>query len=149
MDGQETVTCIAWDGRELAGDRLGDWNGTRVRLRKVWRVRDKEGRPWLLGGSGEMDCMMQYLEWFQGKAVKPEFTKDDSLSVLLVNQRGQIMLVNRTLARVPLRQKIAAVGSARGEALAAMACGKSAREAVRIASRLEVSVGMGVDVVRF
>lgn len=144
------MTCIAWDGRVLAADRQGEWNGTKVRVRKVWRVTDKAGRRWLLGGAGNIDSVQQYRDWLRGREEKPKFPKEDAPSLLLIDSRKRAFLVSGvTLVPVRALQRQVAVGSGRAEALGAMAAGKGAADAVRIASRLEASCGMGVDVVRF
>jgi hypothetical protein len=48
-----------------------------------------------------------------------------------------------------IRHPFIAIGNGGDFALGALAAGESAREAVRIASRLSASCGFGVDVVRF
>lgn len=102
-----------------------------------------------MGGAGPMDLVEQYRLWLQGSGEKPSFTKDDHPAILLVDQKRRVFVVSYTITPVRLHQKKAAVGAARAEALGAMACGRSAAAAVRIASLLDSSVGMGVDVVRF
>lgn len=143
------MTVIAWDGEALAGDRQCDWSGTKVCVRKVWRIVGQDSGTWLLGGSGDMDLVLIYLDWFIGKGDKPTFTEKDNFSALLVNEKKRVYLVNKSLMPVPLLQEQAAIGSGRGEALAAMQCGKSSAEAVLIAGQIDSGVGMGVDVVRF
>lgn len=144
---ESDVTCIAWDGKALAGDRQGDMGGTKLRVRKVRRVV-KDGKPYLLGASGSLDNCTQWMDWFEGYAEKPTFDKDESFAGLLIGRR-EVWHVSKTLHPVRIYEKRIAVGSGRAEALGAMMCGKSAKEAVLIAAKLDTGVGCGVDVVRF
>lgn len=146
------MTTIAWDGKTLAGDRPGDYQGTRVRVRKVYKVRIKNGPitgEALIGGAGDGALIAHWRGWLLGEQEKPVWTREASFTGIIVDRRCRVWQVEWNL--IPMRriQKQYAIGSGRGEAMAAMVCGATARLAVGIAARLECNTGMGVDTVSF
>lgn len=143
------MTVIAWDGKVLAGDRLGDASGTKVTIRKVYRVKSKDGRRYLIGAAGSSGLIAAWRRWIEGSGPEPRMTKDDEFAALMVDERLRVWKVEWNLAHIRYRDRIAAIGSGRGEALGAMAMGADARRAVQIASRFDTNCGKGVDVVRF
>jgi hypothetical protein len=43
------MTCIAWDGKTLAGDRFGNSKGVPLEFGKIWEIEGGLvgiGRPW-------------------------------------------------------------------------------------------------------
>lgn len=145
------MTCIAWDGEVLAGDRLGIWAGLRTRCRKVYRVVAPNGRLALVGFSGNMAFVKAYLFWLDG-GEKPWFANAEfKWTVLMVDDRRNVYMRgdNADYWDHFRGRKTWAVGSGADYALAAMEMGRSAPDAVRIASRLDHGSGGGVDVVRF
>lgn len=146
------MTCIAWDGKELVGDRLADYGGTPLITCKVEKVTTKDGHIYLAGHAGNWNFCHAYLAWMKGhRADKPQLPSGESVTFLLVDVMGQLYHVESSLEIAPLkaRDKFHAIGSGRGEAIGAMAMGASARKAVQIASRYNTGVGMGIDVVKF
>jgi hypothetical protein len=77
---------------------------------------------------------------------RPAFT---SLEVLCIDERRRIWWADHRIQWQRIRHPFIAIGNGGDFALGALAAGESAREAVRIASRLSASCGFGVDVVRF
>lgn len=142
------MTVIAWDGRELAADRKRTIYHTPTPARKVWRARAKDGRRFLVGCAGEIEDCVQFVRWIksQNPEQKPAPT---NFGALVIDERRRIWLVEQKLVYFQVREKLWAIGSGADYALAAMACGKSAAEAVRIAIRFDNRCGLGVDVVRF
>ena len=140
------MTTIAWDGKTLAGDKQTTHDGTPTPTRKVFRfMRRDDGQLVLCGCAGDTSDCQAYVRWARGITKKEPAFSD--LLVMLIDRRGRVWCATEKMNwyRVGARQW--AIGSGADYALAAMMCGKSAREAVRIASRLDTSTGLGVDVV--
>lgn len=143
------MTCIAWDGEMLAGDRQATHGGTPVHYgRKVHRIRRfDDGRIVLFGCAGLTGDCHVYERWAAGKLTEaPKFTE---LHVLSVDEDRQVWVATENMHWFPVREKYWAIGSGAEYALGAMAAGKNARDAVRIAMRYDNGCGIGVDVVRF
>lgn len=146
------MTCVAWDGEQLAGDRLGIWSGMRTRCRKVFRVIAPNGRIALVGYSGTMAFVRAHLHWLAG-GERPTFTGPEfRWSVMMIDDRRNVWLRGDNADywdKMMGPGERLAIGSGADFALASMLLGKSAPDAVRIASRLDHGTGGGVDVVRF
>lgn len=144
------MTVIAWDGKVLAGDKqtTGEDQG-RLRwiARKVYRVKGADGEHRLIGCAGDTgDCQL-YVRWARGFVKdRPNFT---SLEVLCIDQRRRIWWADQRMHWQLVRSRFIAIGSGGDFAIGAMAAGKGARVAVRIANKLSSTCGFGVDVVRF
>jgi ATP-dependent protease HslVU (ClpYQ) peptidase subunit len=137
------MTTIAFDGHTLAADRQSTWGGTATKTRKIFRATHADGRRMIYGCAGLTHECQAYTRWIDGKIERPEFT---DLSILSIDQKGRIWHANQTMLWVRIMTKQWAIGSGCDYALGAMAAGKSAAEAVRIASKLDVGTGFGVDV---
>lgn len=140
------MTCIAWDGRSLAADRLFCFGSMRNEGTKIHRIGDL-----LVGGSGETDFIGAMLEWVRGgrdPAAFPESqrSKDDYQPLLVIEADGTPALYERTPFPVRYEQRHVAIGSGREYARAAMHLGCSAEEAVKVAIALDPGCGYGVDV---
>lgn len=144
------MTVIAWDGRELAGDKQSthaNMARTPTRTRKVYRVVGSDGEVRLIGCAGNSDDCQNYVRWAKGLVLeRPTFT---SLHVLCIEERRRVWSAEEKIIWERVRSKFWAIGTGSDIALGAMASGKSAREAVLIASRFSTGCGFGVDVVRF
>lgn len=118
--------------------------------RKVFRVMAPNRRRALVGYCGSGAFIAAHLHWLRG-GERPAFTHARfEWQVLMVDDSFRVWSRcddadywdPRTLPRW-------AVGSGADLAIGAMACGKTAREAVRIACRYDFKSGLGVDVVKF
>lgn len=135
------MTTIAWDGRTLAGDRRGNAGGMAYELSKIRRTAD--GR--LLGFSGDIGVGMLMLDWLdRGGARPPQQDTDRWATVLEITPDGACWCHGRD-SRWRIEQPFFAIGSGRDFALAAMALGRSAAEAVDLAARFDTGTGNGVD----
>lgn len=148
------MTTVAWDGTELAGDRKAVFGGTPMRIEqpKVARVRAPGGRIALVGFSGAMSVVLAYRHFMAG-GPRPDYgdqSQDTALNILLIDDTCRVWF--RTSKRDIwewFNVEQWAIGSGCDYALGAMAAGATAREAVRIASKLDNGTGFGVDAVRF
>lgn len=138
------MTVIAWDGKTLAADKLGDNGGSRMTATKVHRVRGH-----LVGIIGRVDCCYHLLDWFD-RGAKPEKwpafqATDDWSSLLVVRPDGVLVRYDRSPTPFPIEDKVYAAGSARDAAKAAMLMGADARRAIEIAIEVDCTVGGGID----
>lgn len=145
------MTVIAWDGKTLAADRLSHCNGVRMSVTKIHRF---DGM--LIGGAGELDMVLEVIEWIRSGRNPEKFpaaqrTRDDNQAVLLVERdfgRGGapvVRLYTRAPVAAPYESPFVAVGSGGVIAMTAMHLGKTATEAVEVASQLNAECGGGID----
>lgn len=138
------MTCIAWDGKTLAADKMACSVGYGNTVTKVYRL--KSGG--IAGFAGDGDGAMALLAWLESSrdaAAYPPGQKDNDTSALVIAPGGAVLSYGKT----PFPQRIEcqryAMGHGRDFALAAMHLGKSAREAVEVACALDVFCGNGID----
>lgn len=135
------MTTIAWDGQFLAGDRRGNSAGMAYEVTKVRRTQD--GR--LLGFCGDIGVGMLMLDWLEKGGTRPEQQDSDRwVTVLEIDPDGTCWCHGRD-SRWRIEQGFFAIGSGRDFALAALALGKNAAEAVELAARFDTGTGNGVD----
>lgn len=144
------MTVICWDGKTLAGDKMSADNWTARRVRKIMRVRSGEA---LAGAAGDADRCRALMAWFDQGGEFPDHLRrgDNTDATLLVIWRdGRCELYQREPFPIVLDGKeLQAIGSGAEAALAAMHCGKTAAEAVAVASLFCRGVGLGVDTLEF
>lgn len=143
------MTTIAWDGKTMAGDRLSHMEYTMpITVRKVHRMRAPNGRIALIGFAGAMSITGAYLAWMRG-GEKPSMP-GQRWAILLADDEGVVWY---RCDGADVWDRIGpgkhSIGSGRDFAMGAMAYGATAREAVLIASNLDLQTGRGVDVVGF
>lgn len=139
------MTCIAWDGKTLAADRLANTGGLRGEVTKIFRAGDL-----LVGGSGDFAFILAMVDWVQRGRDPSAFPasqrdKDDWQAVLVIQKNAPIQLYDRTPFPVKFEQRSLAIGSGRDFAMAAMHLGRTAREAVEVAIALDCGCGNGID----
>lgn len=139
------MTCVAWDGKALAADRQSNSSGMRHAATKIERFGNL-----LLGITGDYGTAAEMRQWFKSGALPTEFptkARDDVSTLIVVG--GEFDGGVRYYCASPYPQVIEgarhAWGCGRDFALAAMHCGKTAAEAVEIASVYDIHCGMGVD----
>ncbi|MDO8705365.1 MAG: hypothetical protein Q7J84_10510 [Sulfuricaulis sp.] len=144
------MTTIAWDGKTLAGDKKCELDGSCTRCVKVFKITcAPHGTPALVGCAGASADCVAVVEWLKDTSkIKPEVTSLSALFVVPTQRGAWAFWLAEALVMVPLCKGAFAIGSGGAHALGAMAAGKSARDAVMIASKLDRSTGLGVDVVK-
>lgn len=135
------MTTIAYDGKTLAGDRQSTFAGTPARTRKVFRTKE-----YLFGCAGDTGDCQAYVRWALGKEKQPPLS---NVLILVIDRRMRIWCATEKMNWYQIGATFWAIGSGANYALAAMHAGKSAEEAIRIASNLDTATGLGVDAVRF
>lgn len=143
------MTCIAFDGKTLAADKLATIGSTAYTVTKIWRLRGC-----LVAGAGDFDRINEMAAWFAAGAEPeklPPFQRDNNDFVALLVIQPDLSILRYERGPVPCKyeSKMHAMGSGREYAMAAMYLGKTAKEAVEIASALDVTCGNGVDTLEF
>lgn len=143
------MTVIAWDGQTLAADKRGTSSGLRFKVTKIFRTSIG-----LIGVDGNYDVCMELLDWIRNGQVVSNYPKsqenDSRYSYLiLIKPDKQIYRYERGPIPFKVEEPYFAVGSGRDFALAAMYIGKTAKEAVEIASHFQTDCGDGVDELEF
>ena len=136
------MTTVAWDGTAISADKQADAGGLKYRATKIGRLGD--GR--LYGFCGEADYCLEMVEWLNG-GPRPEQKDKDDWSTMMVIDKGKILRFERRAVPIVVEEKTHAIGSGRDFAMAAMACGKSSREAVLIAHQFDTGTGAEVDTI--
>lgn len=143
------MTVIAWDGEMLAADKRAVMGGSAYPVTKIHRVdRDR-----LAGIAGNLSRGQIIVEWLRAGAAVADYPKqdgdDDWTGVMVVHRDGRIDKYETRGVPFRIDHPFYAIGTGRDFATAAMALGKTAREAVELACIYGADCGNGVDVLRF
>lgn len=145
------MTIIAWDGKTLAADKRA-CHGTLIRTTtKIFKVNGC-----LVGYAGDAAFGEELLAWFKDGEQIDKFPigqrdKDDWAGMLVIRPDGAIQKYERTPHPLTFTDEdgFYVLGSGRDFAIAAMACGKNAIEAVELTCRFDNGCGNGIDWLRF
>ncbi len=137
------MTTIAWKGREVAADSLITCNGARdgygTKIHRVGRV--------IVGGAGGRAVCMRFRDWVKdGMQGASPFTDQDGNGLLVAP--GHKPLCFGSTGPFPVELPYYALGSGECWAMAAMALGASAQEAVEFAMQHDVGSGGEITVLR-
>jgi len=139
------LTTIAFRDGYLAADRqatIGNSYSETTKIRKCGRF--------LYGMAGPTGLCHIVGDWLADGADPSEAPQFDEVETygFAIYRKRIYAIEGRVPMLIPLDCDVYAAGSGRDFALAAMALGKSAKEAVDLASRFDVFTGCGVDVVK-
>jgi hypothetical protein len=138
------MTCIAFDGNTLAADRrVTDQCDLHRTTTKIVQIGDT-----LLGIEGRECVGLEMREWYANGCIPADFpalAREEKASLIVIRQR-KILVFQTSPIAVEVREEFWAWGSGRDYAIAAMALGRTAKEAVELAAHFITSVGDGVDV---
>jgi len=141
------LTTIAWDGLTLAGDRMCSFGATPVPTTKVFSVKGV-----LFGTAGLKKDGILFREWIEryDRAPSRKPSLNENFSGMLIESSGELTYYGGPdLVPIPMPSGHKwSLGSGCDYALGAMEAGASAREAVEIASKLDINTGLGVDEVK-
>ena len=138
------MTTIAYKAGIIAADSretyCTDAGGSTVsRCEKLFRKKVGR-REVIIGTAGGTYAGMLFVDWYgSGKdrpAVLTDLDLEEDFDVLIL-EHGKVFTCNHLCRPVEVLDPFCAIGSGRKAALAAMHCGRSAREAVRIACLLD------------
>lgn len=140
------MTTIAWDGKTIAADKAFTNGNARGITTKMRRLPNGDILAW----TGDQDSALMVVQWYEQGAdpVKwPECQKDkEGWARLIVAHKGRIYYYGRQPVWTEVEGEFEAWGAGADFAKAALHCGKSAKEAVEIASLYDVGTGCGVTV---
>jgi hypothetical protein len=129
------MTTLAWDGKTLAADSRATSSGMPYKIVKIFVLADGS----LFAGSGDYGQIIAVKHWLENPdSQKPNA---DDFAGLLVTPEGVLFKLEETLGLLPVYEAFHAIGSGRDFAMAAMHCGRTAREAVEIAALYDVFTG--------
>lgn len=145
---ENNLTTIAFDGKTFAADRQTTFGGTPVETPKIVRGKFK-GEDCYIGTSGEVEVCTEVEDWIRsGCKGKIDLPADPQVAALIVTKSCEVYFMSgSTFAHKMGKGTKWAIGSGADYALGAMYAGKTAEEAVHIASKLDTGTGLGVDVV--
>jgi ATP-dependent protease HslVU (ClpYQ) peptidase subunit len=139
------VTTIAYRNHVIAADSRetvdSDAGGTTIgQCEKLFRKRVGK-RDIVIGTAGGSYLGMVFVDWFDGTAKEPpsilrDAHLDEDFDVLILD-RGKVYTANHLCRPIEVVSPFTAIGSGRKAALAAMHCGRGAREAVAIACKVD------------
>lgn len=135
------MTTAAWDGETLAADTMGTSGGFRISTPKARRLKD--GR--LFCGSGDAQDSEAVRIWLESGGEKPS-VKD--WVGILIGADASIWRMEEKLFQFQILDRFHAIGSGRDYAIAAMAMGKNARQAVELAAQFDVWTGGAITELR-
>lgn len=150
------MTIICWDGRTLAADKRRLHGRTIVTTTKIERfVNAKTKDLELLGVAGDASDARELAAWYKSGADPETFparsrNSEEGAALLVIAKHGT-EVKEYFSGPYPLNfdQKQVALGCADEGAYIAMACGKTAAEAVELVSRFNSGCGNGVDTLTF
>ena len=138
------MTTIAWDGRTLAADRRCTVAGFTFDVSKMRRTAD--GR--LLGLAGDFRSGQRWLDWLEkpdgARGPMPASDKEAPM-VLEVRRNGRCYRMCGGSFVEVCGPEFHAIGSGRDFAIAGMALGLTAIDAVKLAHRFDCYTGIDVD----
>lgn len=136
------MTVIAWDGKTLAADKRSTFGGVTLTSTKIRRAGDGA----LVGAAGKSGPCRAFAEWYcdgqDRAAYVPAF---DDVHMLVIDPERRAWMFDNGPVPMLIEQPFCAIGSGMSEAMVAMACGKTAAEAVELTSRFTSSCGDDVD----
>lgn len=140
------MSIVAWDGKSLAADKQATNTGLRHLTTKLRRGNQCR---LVFAYTGDQDSAEGMVKWFEDGAEADKFpayqNDKERWARLIVASDGGLVLYERTPHPIPVLDPFMAWGAGRDYAMGAMACGKTAREAVEIAMRFDISCGLGID----
>lgn len=147
------MTVIAWDGFTLAADKQSTQYSQKRTTGKIFKHIDSNGIK-LFGICGDYSAGREIIEWARsgmtGEYPDNKAANDElKCTVVMIDQEKNIFKFENTRYPMPIYDKYYAAGSGQDYAIAAMHCGKTAKEAVEIASIYCTDCGMGVDTMDF
>lgn len=143
------MTVIVWDGKILAADKRACNNGLKFTVTKIRKINGN-----LVGSSGDFSPIQAMFHWYE-KGADPEKIpdcqkdKDRWTTLLVITPEKKIFRYEQDCFPYEIEEKKYAAGSGRDFALAAMAMGADAVEAVKIACRFDAGCGNGIDTLGF
>lgn len=150
------MTTIAYRDGVIAADSLLTYTteagGSRkYPCKKLFRKtigRGRRQRDVIIGTAGDAAAAQLFVDWFGSNQPIPEMLKEAGDFTCLIVDRNELFEADFYCRPVKITQPFYAIGSGCKEALAAMHCGRTAREAVEIAARIDLYTGGDIVTMR-
>lgn len=138
------MTTIAWDGKHLASDtRCTASGGLKRQVLKIFPLPD--GSLYGACGSAEQNGVVR--AWLAGEIHKPSTPLED-FTGMVIRPDATIWMYEKLLTPWQVFDKKHAIGSGRDYALMAMHFGKTAYEAVELASQFDAWTALPITVLK-
>lgn len=147
------MTCIAWDGKTLAADKAYEFYDLSTKIvTKIIKIEAGNGFVGWATGAGTASNYIGFCEWLKDGADLSNYNnyikaENGNFTALIVSSSGCAKLFVNSPHGVEVNAPFA-LGSGMDFAMTAMHLGKTAEEAVVIASELAVGVSREYDSVR-
>lgn len=130
------MTTVAWRAGVLAADTQLTTDGLRSRGQKLFRLPDGRAAAF----AGDVSPARRFLDSLTSD--KPfRLGKKESFTVVVMTQDGKLYESENGGPLIRVEDRFYATGSGMEIALGALACGKSAAEAVKIAAKFDTRTG--------
>lgn len=133
------MTTVVWDGISFAADRRMSLHGGNVQ--KIFRLPSGA----VVGGAGDYNKIVKSVRYMMGQGDKPEGPADGNTILMMVHNKKVFLSVDYGDTMMPIKDKRFAIGSGSSYAMGALLAGKTAKEAIVIASKLDPDTGSKVD----
>jgi ATP-dependent protease HslVU (ClpYQ) peptidase subunit len=135
------MSVIAWDGKSIAADKRSVSDGLPRTTTKLFMVGNA-----VIGFVGTASVGLSLVDWYAQGADPTKFptiqaTEEWMRLIVAVNK--ECYVYETTPHPIKVEDRYCAWGTGRDFALAAMHCGKTAEESVRIASLFDTNCGNG------
>lgn len=142
------MTTIAWDGTTLAADTRSVCDCVPVRVSKLFRVDHLVYAG--VGNLAECHVIAQWLAAGSPASDRPSCEDDGRCGIVVDLRTGKAsrLIGKAKVIQIPIHEPFEAMGSGSQFAMAAMALGKTAAEAVKLAMRFDVFTGGPIESVR-
>lgn len=139
------MTVVVWDGKTLAADRRATFGATVKSVCKLRRIDNN-----LAAVTGDLSIGMEMLDWYERGAIATDYpasnrNPDRGASLIVVRADGSVWRYESSPYPFRVLDEKTAFGSGEEAAMVALACGKTAVEAVELASRFNSGCGNGCD----
>ncbi len=128
------MTTIAYDGQYLAIDSQLTAGGRKMTGTKLLRATTPDGLELVVCGCGTWSEIKKFVAWLEGSEEEPKF---DEIDVLVAHSDGSVFQYSFEEPEDVTGTKVT-LGSGSDYAMGALLSGKSAREAVAIASQCDL-----------
>lgn len=143
------MTTIAFRDGVMAADSRYTTGGIISKGTKLFRKRVGK-KTVVIGVAGSVAASRKFVDWYGTGTAMPEdlVPSDGQEFVALIWDGAKLWIVEHLGHPYEVEDEYCAIGSGASFALAAMDCGKSAREAVRIACKRDCYSGLPVITLR-
>jgi hypothetical protein len=130
------MTTLAFDWKELAADSQATSENIKFSCTKIHK-----GANYIMAHAGSLDEGYAFKAILEGEAKNKDVSLSKGFCAIVWWDTGEAEEYYDTLIPIPIEEKYTAMGTGAGMALAAMYCGKSAKEAVEVAKKFDIFSG--------